>query len=174
MIIKRIINDYIEENTYILIKDDQCLIVDPGSNFLDICNEIKDNRLLKILITHSHHDHTFSLLELVKKYSIDVINFSNSSETIYEEGPFKFKVIFNPGHSRDSISFHFLDEKILFTGDFIFKENIGRCDLPTGNFSDMIKSLEMIKKYDKDIVIYPGHGDKTTIGYELENNIYMK
>lgn len=62
----------------------------------------------------------------------------------------------------------------MFSGDFIFKESIGRCDLPGGSESDMAKSLEKIKTYAKDIVIYPGHGDKTTIGYELENNDFLR
>ena len=61
----------------------------------------------------------------------------------------------------------------MFSGDFIFKESVGRCDLPGGNIGDMIKSINKIKEYDDDIVIYPGHGDSTTIGYEKNNNIYF-
>ena len=62
----------------------------------------------------------------------------------------------------------------MFCGDFIFKDSIGRYDLDGGNIKDMINSIEKIKKYDRYITIYPGHGEKTTLGYEIDNNIYFK
>ena len=61
----------------------------------------------------------------------------------------------------------------MFVGDFIFKDNIGRCDLPSGNIEEMKKSIEKIKKYDDDIIIYPGHGEITSLGYEKESNYYF-
>lgn len=171
--IKRVINDVIDENTYILVKDDCCLVIDPGSNFDDICKVINGYKLLNILVTHNHFDHTLSVNDLKMKYNVEVLDFNNMEEKEYKINSFNFKVIYNPGHSSDSISFYFEKDKIMFPGDFIFRESIGRCDLPTGNFSDMIKSLERIKKYDKNIVIYPGHGDKTTLEHELISNPYM-
>ena len=172
--IKRIINEVIDENTYIVIKDNCCLVIDPGSNFIDICKEIDNLKLLNILVTHNHFDHTLSVNDLKDKYNVGVLDFKTTDEKEYNISSFNFKVIYNPGHSSDSISFYFEKDKIMFTGDFIFKGSVGRCDLPTGNFSDMIKSLEKIKKYDKDIVIYPGHGSETALEYELNNNPYMK
>ena len=62
----------------------------------------------------------------------------------------------------------------MFCGDFIFKDSIGRCDLPGSNVSDMMKSIEKIKKYNRDIVLYPGHGEKTKLGYEINNNPYFR
>ena len=61
----------------------------------------------------------------------------------------------------------------MFLGDFIFKESIGRCDLEGGNYDEMLKSIELIKKYDDDIKVYPGHGDETTLLYEKQNNPYF-
>ena len=61
----------------------------------------------------------------------------------------------------------------MFCGDFIFKGCIGRCDLAGGDIRIMMKSIDKIKKYNDDIIVYPGHGDKTTLGYEKENNIYF-
>lgn len=171
--IKIVINDVLDENTYIVIKDNCCLVIDPGSNIIDICEKIGNLKLLNILVTHNHFDHTLSVNDLKNKYSVEVLDFNSLEEKEYNIDPFSFKVIYNPGHSSDSISFYFEKDKIMFTGDFIFKESIGRYDLPTGNFSDMIKSLERIKEYDKDIVIYPGHGDKTTLRFELNNNPYI-
>ena len=62
----------------------------------------------------------------------------------------------------------------MFCGDFIFKDSIGRCDLSGGNIIEMLKSINKIKEYPKDITIYPGHGTKTTLGYEINNNPYFK
>ena len=62
----------------------------------------------------------------------------------------------------------------MFVGDFIFKGTIGRCDLKGGNVNDMKKSINLIKMYDKKIKLYPGHGEYTYLGYELENNKYIK
>ena len=79
-------------------------------------------------------------------------------------GNFNFEVIYTPGHKEDAITFYFKDYNAMFTGDFIFKDAIGRTDLPGGNMESMIESLNKIKSYNKDIIIYPGHGDKTTLG----------
>lgn len=86
---------------------------------------------------------------------------------------FSFEVIYTPGHKEDAITIYFREEKVMFCGDFIFKDSIGRCDLPGGNIVDMKKSIDVIKKYDWDITIYPGHGNKTSLGYEINNNVYF-
>ena len=62
----------------------------------------------------------------------------------------------------------------MFCGDFIFKDNIGRVDLPTGNYQEMIESINKIKQYDDDIVLYPGHGEQTKLGYEKKHNYYFQ
>ena len=85
---------------------------------------------------------------------------------------FDYEVIETPGHTSDSKSIYFKNEKIMFTGDFLFYRSIGRTDLDTGNDMDMIKSLENISKYPDDIVIYPGHGPKSTLGREKNNFKY--
>ena len=61
----------------------------------------------------------------------------------------------------------------MFVGDFIFKSNIGRCDLPTGSEKDMQKSLEKIKNYPNEIILYTGHGEATTLEQELKTNPYL-
>ena len=171
MKIDRIVNSVLEENTYILEKDNRVLIIDPGSDGNIIKDRVKDKKIDGILITHKHFDHVGSLI-LFKEYNI--YSYDNLEEKEYHIGNFIFNVIYNPGHSKDSISFYFKEDNILFSGDFIFKESIGRVDLPTGNINDMNNSIKKISRYPKDMVIYPGHGDKTTLGYEIENNIYFK
>ena len=62
----------------------------------------------------------------------------------------------------------------MFVGDFIFYENIGRVDLPGGSYQEMLESLKKMKKYSNDITLYPGHGEKTTLGHERKYNHYFK
>lgn len=77
-----------------------------------------------------------------------------------------------PGHTSDSVSYYFPEDKVLFAGDFLFLNSIGRTDLPTGNDMEMQKSLELISKYPDDIVVYPGHGEVTILGHEKSNFKY--
>jgi glyoxylase-like metal-dependent hydrolase (beta-lactamase superfamily II) len=71
------------------------------------------------------------------------------------------------------VTYYFKKNKIMFTGDFLFKGTIGRCDLEGGNIRKMEESLRIIKEYDNDIKIYPGHGDSSILGDEKKNNPYL-
>ena len=62
----------------------------------------------------------------------------------------------------------------MFIGDFIFKDSIGRTDLPGGSESEMKDSIKKLLTYNDDITLYPGHYEKTTLGLERRNNIYLK
>lgn len=173
MKIERVVTGYLEENCYILTMDKESLVIDPGDDY-DLINEkLKDTKVLAVLLTHSHFDHVGALNDVVSNYNIKVYSANNLEEKEYIFRNFKFRVIYTPGHSSDSVTFYFEKEKVMFTGDFIFKDNIGRCDLPTGSWSSMQKSLKKIKEYPSDITIYPGHGDKTTLMEEENNNQYL-
>ena len=171
MQIDRVITGSLEENCYILGIEDKVLIIDPGDDIDKINKVINNRKVLGVLITHRHFDHVGALSYFDKNIIYDR---SNTEEKEYKIDKFNFNIIFNPGHSSDSISFYFKKENILFCGDFIFYESIGRCDLPTGNMTEMKNSIEKIKKYDDSIVIYNGHGESTTLGYEKRNNPYFK
>ena len=173
MEIEKVVVGELEENCYIISKDNSCLVIDPGSEFHKIQNKIGNKKVLGVLLTHHHFDHVGALKEVLSYYETRVYDFNNLEENEYLIGPFKFDVIINPGHTTDSISFYFREEKVMFVGDFIFLDSIGRCDLEGGNFSSMRESIKKIKAYADDIVIFPGHGDKTTLGYEKENNYYF-
>ena len=161
---------YLEENCYVLSIKDKCLIVDPGEEFDKIKNMVGNKKVLGILITHHHFDHVGALDECVNYYKCPVVDYKN--RIIIE--PFKYEIIDTPGHKEDSVTYYFKGEKVMFVGDFIFKDSIGRCDLKGGSEHDMIKSINLIKNYDNDIVLYPGHGDSTYLGYEKENNMYLR
>lgn len=174
MEIKKVITGALDENCYILIKNNECLIVDPGSDFPKIKEQIGDNKVLGVLITHSHFDHIGALRNFLTKRSVKIFKKSNLEEKEYTIGDFKFKCIHTPGHSKDSVTFYFEAERIMFIGDFIFKGSIGRTDLPGGDTKDMKNSIEKILKYADDIKLYPGHYEETTLGEEKENNDYLK
>jgi glyoxylase-like metal-dependent hydrolase (beta-lactamase superfamily II) len=169
MDIKTIKTGYLKENCYLLINNNDCLIIDPGDDLDIIKEKIKNYNLLGILITHYHFDHIGALNGLNCNNIYDY----KLKEGLYKINNFEFDIIYTKGHTNDSVSFYFKKQNIMFTGDFLFKESIGRTDLG-GNESDMKESINLIKKYDKNIIIYPGHGDSTTLNYELNNNFYLK
>ena len=174
MDIKCVVVGYLDENCYVLSKNGNCLIVDPGDNYNKIREQIGDNKVLGVLITHSHADHIGALRNFLTKRSIKIFKRSNLEEKEYSIGDFKFNVIHTPGHSKDSVTFYFEEDNCMFIGDFIFKDSIGRVDLPGGSNAEMSRSISKILKYDDKIILYPGHGDSTTLGNERKNNPYLK
>jgi glyoxylase-like metal-dependent hydrolase (beta-lactamase superfamily II) len=91
-----------------------------------------------------------------------------SAGRLLEEGDTigPFTVLHLPGHTRGGIAFWDKDEGVLFTGDTLFENSYGRTDLPGGNEQEIFASLRRLFAMDKDIRVYPGHGDATTIGRE--------
>ena len=163
MTIKRIITGFLRENCYIISDKQKAIVIDPGADAKLILDACKDLDIVEVLVTHHHFDHIGALPEVLSKY-----NLNENSKSKY----FNYEVINTPGHTGDSKSFYFKDYNVMFTGDFIFKGTIGRTDLPTGSIHDMKESLELISKYPKDTIIYPGHGNASTIGDEI--NRYKK
>ena len=175
MDVTRVVTGLLDENCYVLKKNNKVIIVDPGDDYNKIKAVIGDDKVLGILITHSHFDHVGALRNFLVKKSIKIFKKSNLEDNkSYELGDFKFKCLFTPGHSSDSVSFYFPDDKVMFVGDFIFKGSIGRCDLPTGSTIDMNNSIARITQYDDDITLYTGHYDITNLGDEKKNNPYLK
>ena len=160
MEIKTIQVGYLDTNCYILIKDNECIIIDPGDDFDKIKKEIGNNKVVGCLVTHFHQDHIEALEEVVSYYEVEI-----NKESF---GKFKYETIETPGHTFDSKTFYFSKDKIMFTGDFIFKDGIGRTDLG-GNDKDMINSINDFMKYNDDTILYPGHGPSTTLGQEKNN-----
>lgn len=174
MEIKRIITGALDENCYVLIKNKTVLIIDPGDDYQNIKEAIGDNKVLAVLITHSHFDHIGALRNFLTKRSIKIFKKSNLEEKEYTIGDFSFDCIYTPGHSKDSVTFYFKEDNVMFVGDFIFKESIGRTDLPGGDTLEMENSIKKILTYDENIKLYPGHDDETTLKYEKEHNPYLK
>ena len=164
---------YLRCNCYLVEKDGECLIIDPGSEFDKIEQLIDGKNVIGILITHGHFDHIGCVKMLVDKYNFVVYGDKKLHEGVNKIGKFVFEVIKCYGHTKDCISFYFPDDKVMFTGDFLFKGTVGRCDLFESDWGMMLDSIEKIKKYDDDIIIYPGHGVDSVLGIEKKNNPYF-
>ena len=89
-------------------------------------------------------------------------------------GSHTLKVIHTPGHSKGGVVFYCETEKILFSGDTLFRMSVGRTDLPGGSWTELMDSLdEKIATLPKDTVVYPGHGPKTLLSEEFSMNPYF-
>ena len=187
-------------NCYLLIDQNQCAIIDPGGNPEYIINIIEDNNLRPqfILLTHGHVDHVGGVEAIKDKYNIpfyinkkdeDLIKeagyiygnfgkYKNADKHLVEDNVFqlgnlKIKAIETPGHSPGGMSF--LVNNVIFTGDTLFRESIGRSDFIGGNHNTLINSIESkLIVLDPDIYVLPGHGPQSTIGYEKNNNPFLK
>lgn len=89
-------------------------------------------------------------------------------------GNHKLRVLTTPGHSRGCICFVCDAEKVVFTGDTLFRMSIGRTDFEGGSTQQIIDSLHRLAKLPDETVVYPGHGPQSTIGDEKKYNPYMK
>ena len=160
----------LQTNCYIISNDNDVLIIDPGDEYNKIMSKIGSRNIIGVLVTHNHFDH----IGCINFFNKDIIyDYNNLDEGIHTIGDFTFEVIYNPGHTLDSISFYFDNIKSLFCGDFIFYEAIGRTDLG-GSINDVITSLKNTIRYDDNIKIYPGHGESTTFKHERKYNRYFK
>lgn len=174
----------------------------PGSKLLAII-ENKEWDIKGIWLTHGHFDHIGAIPFLKESLGVDVwiytleneylknpeMNlssgflshpFSFEADHLIEEGDtlqigsFSFQVIHVPGHTIGSVCYYEPKEKILFSGDALFQGAIGRTDLPKGNLSDLMFHIKnKVLTLPDEIIVYPGHGPKTTIGAEKRNNPYV-
>lgn len=94
----------------------------------------------------------------------DSIKFGNST----------LEILFTPGHSVGHIVFVNHEQKFIIGGDVLFKQSIGRTDLPGGNHEQLINSIKTkLFTLPDDYIVYPGHGPETTIGYEKSHNPFL-
>ena len=97
---------------------------------------------------------------------------SEDLEIILGKEPITF--LFTPGHSPGEFCLYLKQSNFCVSGDVLFYENIGRTDLPSGNFDVLITSIKnKLLTLPDDVIIYPGHGEKSTIGYERNHNPFL-
>lgn len=131
-------------------------------------------------IPFSIHEKELKVLQAVKVYAPNYgyptyqeaapDTFLKEGETV-SFGDTSFHILFLPGHAPGHIGLYFKDEKKLFAGDVLFRESIGRTDLPGGDFDTLIKSIHSnVFTLPEEVEVFPGHGPSTTVGYEKVNN----
>ncbi|HTN37092.1 MAG TPA: MBL fold metallo-hydrolase [Arachidicoccus sp.] len=90
-------------------------------------------------------------------------------------GEDRLEILLTPGHSPGSLSFYCPDQGFILSGDALFRDSIGRTDLPKGNPAQLLQSIkEKLFTLPPETVVYPGHGPKTTIGYEIQHNPFIQ
>jgi glyoxylase-like metal-dependent hydrolase (beta-lactamase superfamily II) len=185
-------------NCYILIKDNNCIIVDPNGNAKKIIEAVQDLKVLAIVLTHGHFDHIGAVDKLAEEYNCKVFMNSNDSELVNNPrlnsingvkslmftktedilepsltiGEFNFEVYYTPGHTEGSTIF--IIDNYLIAGDTLFKGSIGRSDFPYSSESKMRSSIKLIKTLEPNLIVLSGHGEESTLKYELENNYYLR
>lgn len=89
-------------------------------------------------------------------------------------GTITLRVIATPGHTPGGVCFYSEADKVLFSGDSLFRHEIGRCDLPGGDSAALVSSLrEHVLSLPDDVTVLPGHGNVTTVGEERQHNPYI-
>ncbi len=204
MEVVRFILKPMDTNCYVLYKNNRGIVIDPGGDVGSPLRFIEEKRLEieYILNTHLHFDHTLGNKELKEKTGAKIL--ANKSDLYLletelgkggifglpvsepfnfeeiDEGEYKFigekcKVLSTPGHTPGSLSFYFPEEKVIFVGDLIFRHSVGRTDFPGGDFEILRKSIkEKVLTLPEDTIIYPGHGEITTVGEEKLHNPFIR
>ena len=182
----------------------EVVIIDPADEADKIISIIeKNNYIVKyIIITHGHFDHILALKHIKQKYNVPVAIHKNDAEYLSNNslnlssnipniklesidadiilndgdtlalGKYNVEVIHTPGHTHGGICIK--ADGVLFSGDTLFYNSIGRTDFPTGSFDKLEESIKKLYTLDDKIKVYPGHGGSTTIGYEKQSNPYVR
>ena len=126
---------------------------------------------LKMMENLASQAKTFYQLDL--NYNFPAVGRTFQPNEVISFGNHQLSVIETPGHSRGSVTFYCKEENVAFTGDTLFKTSIGRTDFPGGSMFQIINSLRLLAQLPDNTIVYPGHGEPTSIGWELAHNPYM-
>ncbi|MCI8268120.1 MAG: MBL fold metallo-hydrolase [Lachnospiraceae bacterium] len=172
---------------------------DNAAYILNKCRELAV-KPAAILLTHGHFDHILAVKDICRAFPCKVyagreeerllqdssLNLSGSmgseqmsveADVLVKDGDmlsligFEWKVLETPGHTAGSVCYYVESEQVLLSGDTLFANSLGRTDLPTGDMGAILRSIkEKLLLLPEDTMVYPGHGEATTIGHEQKYN----
>ena len=182
----------------------ETVIVDPGACPKKLLSYIAEENLkpAAILLTHGHFDHIMGVDGFLKEFSIPVyvheddrdamndarLNQSRTytsgytfSDAVYVKDQeilklagYDMEVIHTPGHTMGCCCYYIASEDVLFSGDTLFQNSVGRTDFENSSTSALVRSVrERLFVLPDDTHVYPGHSVETMIGYEKTHNPYV-
>jgi len=203
MTLYHVINGLLRVNTYYLVNEQTggAVLIDCGENLNTIRKTEKECgfKVKAVLLTHAHFDHSGCAKDLQEQGTkiyiskIDAPKLSNEDnlgshfgrknrdcvpDYTFQDGDelivegFKLKVIATPGHTDGSVCF--IMDNIIFSGDTLFKESVGRTDFPTGDSDQLVKSVLKLLHLEGDYNVYPGHEEFTTLSHERKFNMFVE
>jgi glyoxylase-like metal-dependent hydrolase (beta-lactamase superfamily II) len=189
------------QNSYLLMKNNSCICIDPGFNSENIIEFIKNKKLKldAILLTHAHFDHIGKSFEIARQFDVKIFLHEQEKDVLYNGSyakqmnydfvieekyictfntnnlqikDFEFQVNLFPGHTKGGVVYKI--ENKIFVGDMIFIDSIGRTDLIYSNKNDLKISIKsFLNIYHSSDVIYPGHGNFDTLASIKKHNVFL-
>jgi hydroxyacylglutathione hydrolase len=192
----------LQENCWIVRREERALVVDPGDEGDRLIAAVDGLTVEAILLTHTHFDHVGAVAQMARhtgapvycpKLEVPILQDINAyvfpgygpfepydPEETVEGGEklalagFDIDVLFTPGHSPGHVSYSIADEQVLLDGDVLFRGSIGRFDLPGGNGEVLLESIGMLLNTLPDETrVLPGHMGATTLGHERVSNPFL-
>jgi len=197
----------------------ECVVIDPGASGKQLAEKIRQDGLtpVAILLTHGHFDHVSAAKTVAKEFDIKIYAHKAEAETLHDSkknaswmmgasesydadvfvndgevlnlAGFEIKVLHTPGHTVGGCCYYIEEEAVLFSGDTLFAQSVGRTDLEGGSMSQLVRSIREkifvltenmsgsgnLSDTDAftDVTVYPGHNDITTIETERKYNPYL-
>ena len=203
MLIKSFALGAYETNCYIVSDEStlECVVIDPGADATTILNYLEETKLhcRFVLLTHGHFDHTGAVEDVLADTDAELfVHKADAGVTTggdfyrfippqgtkyYAEGDvicvgkLSFTVMETPGHTPGSVTLICAesgsDDKVLFTGDTLFRDSCGRTDFPGSSAEDILRSLKRIADLPGDYEVYPGHSFFSTLDRERRVNYFV-
>ncbi len=203
MNIKTIPVGFLGTNCYLVHDGCEAVVIDPGADAERILAmaEADGVKIKYIFLTHAHFDHVLAVSDIQKKTGAVLVANTAEKKRMCDEylcgcgalgrqkfiplyadveidergtldiGKMRFEFIRTPGHTEGSMCI--VCDNVMFSGDTLFAGTCGRCDLPGGDYEEILRSLKMLYELPGDMRVLPGHERETTLSQERVYNPYM-